>query len=956
MLCEESGIAEEIITARGYFTATTKVQLKELGFADTQRRVPALVVPVYNVDGALATYQARPDQARVKKGKSIKYETPSGTRMVLDISPSSRHYLDNPKRPLWITEGVKKGDALATRGCCAIALLGVWSWRGTNAHGGKAALSDWEHIALNGRLTYIVFDSDVMTKPEVHQGLARLKAFLEQRGATVALVYLPAGKGGAKQGVDDYLVAGHTIDDLLALATPELRLPLEDQSPHLPYRATPHGLVWDKSTKDGIIPVPLTNFTATINADIVEDDGAEPRHIFDMEARRNGQTVHFQLAASHFPGMQWVVEYLGASALVYPGVTLKDQARAAIQLLSGEVPTRHVYKHTGWRQVDGQWLYLHAGGAIGEQGAVPDVAVTLDSALAHYRLIVPDSQDEARQAMQASLRLLDIAPDPLMVPVYSAIWRAGLGHVEHSLFLAGKTGAGKTAIAALALQHYGASMDAQRLPASWSSTGNALEGLTFLAKDALLVIDDFCPTGSPADVQRYHKEADRVLRAQGNTSGRQRMRPDGTLRAVKPPRGLLLATGEDVPHGQSLRARTFILEVPPETLQNNKVQFTACQSDAGTGLYTKALAGFCQWLAPRYAVVQASLDQELRQLRAHAISGAHLRTAESMAQLALGLRGLLAYALDVGAITDADHIALWHRGWTALTAAATAQPEQQDSEDPVHRFFTLLPAVLTAGHAHVVDAGTLDKPVDAERWGWRYRQSVTENARGQGTVTEWQPQGDQIGWLHGDRLYLEPEATYRVVTAFTESQRKPIALTQRMLWKRMQEQGFLAVEPSQKHKTVRREIGPSKQRKRVIDIANALLSPETGPSGPTGPHTDNAQKNNVPCQDFPDRFPPWYGQHRSGAQGQNGPEASSITSIEDRIDAGTNSWTSFPPLLDREMGSQALETQRAGPLGPLGPEIAPYTVPDTSPAVAPPPTIPPARPLQPSDSAPLTQD
>ena len=51
----------------------------------------------------------------------------------------------------------------------------------------------------------------------------------------------------------------------------------------------------------------------------------------------------------------------------------------------------------------------------------------------------------------------------------------------------------------------------------------------------------------------FHREADRLVRAQGNRSGRQRMRQDSTLRPAKPPRGLLLSTGEDVPRGHSLR-------------------------------------------------------------------------------------------------------------------------------------------------------------------------------------------------------------------------------------------------------------------------------------------------------------------------------------------------------------------------------------------------------------------
>ena len=58
-----------------------------------------------------------------------------------------------------------------------------------------------------------------MIKPPIHRTLVRLKAILEQRQANVSLIYLPGGGGASKQGVDDYLVNGHTIDNLLAGAT-----------------------------------------------------------------------------------------------------------------------------------------------------------------------------------------------------------------------------------------------------------------------------------------------------------------------------------------------------------------------------------------------------------------------------------------------------------------------------------------------------------------------------------------------------------------------------------------------------------------------------------------------------------------------------------------------------------------------------------------------------------------
>ena len=58
-----------------------------------------------------------------------------------------------------------------------------------------------------------------------------------------------------------------------------------------------------------------------------------------------------------------------------------------------------------------------------------------------------------------------------------------------------------------------------------------------------MAVDDFAPRGSSAQQQQLHGKADRLLRAQGNRSGRGRMRPDGSLQLTKPPRGLILSTG-----------------------------------------------------------------------------------------------------------------------------------------------------------------------------------------------------------------------------------------------------------------------------------------------------------------------------------------------------------------------------------------------------------------------------
>lgn len=84
-----------------------------------------------------------------------------------------------------------------------------------------------------------------------------------------------------------------------------------------------------------------------------------------------------------------LTEHIGASATVRAGHGTRDHARAAVQLLSGGVPTRTVYGHLGWREVNGELVYFHAGGAIGANGPVSGVEVEVGDALERYVLPTP---------------------------------------------------------------------------------------------------------------------------------------------------------------------------------------------------------------------------------------------------------------------------------------------------------------------------------------------------------------------------------------------------------------------------------------------------------------------------------------------------------------------------------------------------------------------------------------
>jgi Domain of unknown function (DUF3854) len=230
-LLEASAISVEVARARGYVTADTQTRLANTGIAKAGRSTPGLLIPIHDVAGVVKLYQYRPDSPRLNgAGKPVKYETSVGRGLVVDVPPPIRGKITDPTVPLWITEGARKADAAVSTGLCCVDVLGVYGWRGSNGQGGKTALACWESMALNGRDVYLCFDNDVMIKREVGQALDRLGQFLGSRGAKVQFVYLPEGDS-AKVGLDDYLAAGHEIDDLLALATTERRGPSTPQNP-----------------------------------------------------------------------------------------------------------------------------------------------------------------------------------------------------------------------------------------------------------------------------------------------------------------------------------------------------------------------------------------------------------------------------------------------------------------------------------------------------------------------------------------------------------------------------------------------------------------------------------------------------------------------------------------------------------------------------------------------------
>jgi hypothetical protein len=211
---EESGIAPDVAVERDYHLEKTKTGLSALGFARSQQRAPAIVIPRFSPSGEEIPPQIKPDSPRIveRNGtiREVKYESVFGSQIRLSVHPRSVKVMRDARHALFITEGDKKGDALVSRGAAAVILQGVSCWD---------VPQDWEDIKLYGRNVIVAFDADVMINPNVQSETLKLATFLRERGAKVRFLRWPERYRGTKMGVDDFLASGDgTAEDLLRMA------------------------------------------------------------------------------------------------------------------------------------------------------------------------------------------------------------------------------------------------------------------------------------------------------------------------------------------------------------------------------------------------------------------------------------------------------------------------------------------------------------------------------------------------------------------------------------------------------------------------------------------------------------------------------------------------------------------------------------------------------------------
>jgi hypothetical protein len=568
-----SAITPDVAAKRGYYSATTRSQLDDLGFSRSQQTViaggaAALIIPLYNASGSKAGFQMRPDNPRISaQNKPLKYETPGQQTSVIDVPPASRYLLRNGQVPMLITEGALKADSAASQGLLCLAISGVYGFRGRNEYGSYTVLPDWEEIAFKNREIPIVFDSDVTEKESVYRALLRLHGWIRMKGGDASVKRLPPGPHGEKTGLDDFFFRGQTPEQLLRLPG---ELPSAPEKKELnPYRIEDGCIVQRVERMGHESSTIICDFQANITEEMIMETG-ENRYLIEGETR-HGDPFVVEINASTFDDDQALKKILGAKA----GSRAAIRAGAykhlgpAIKLLStGEVRVTRRFDRTGWH--DGRFL-IPGRERQGQKIALPsDLPYQID----------PKAElEQGQKALEALLQAQEPeVTTPLLAAYFQAPfgWRAGLKK-RNAVHVYGRTGSFKTTINQLMMALWGPKFVDDEFLTRWGegATTNSVLAQAVHCADITLLVDNYKPNTDKPDsfTKMVH------LLVEG--SDKKRLDRNSDRREVRPIRSLPIFTGEDLPD-KDAASLARVLAIPfPVFRRRINTNLTQAQNNSG---------------------------------------------------------------------------------------------------------------------------------------------------------------------------------------------------------------------------------------------------------------------------------------------------------------------------------------------------------------------------------------
>ncbi|MBO5557244.1 DUF927 domain-containing protein [Ruminococcus sp.] len=551
-----------------------------------------------------------------------------------------------------------------------------------------------------------------------------------------------------------------------------------------PYIVKDSCLYEQVTVKDQLIDVKLADFVPVLKAEVTHDDGVEQKKLFRVAAtHKTGLTLSEQtVSADEMQTMRWLLQRWGQYGAVVPKQNVLAKICHAIMQTKQDVKQEVVYTQTGWRKIDGEWVFLMPSADSG-------YTVELQGKLNSYRFTQPC--DKESLFYLAAMLDNSFAPQTVLMPLLSVTFLSPLNHFlkaagcepKFVTALIGKTGSRKSTLAALFLSFFGR-FTASDLPMSFHDTANSILSNVYYLKDVLTCIDDFHPSGMFHE-QEMRTIAQNISRYYGDRIGRARLNTKAELQASRPPTGNAIITAEYAPEiSVSGSARYFNIELNENDVVLNDLSFY--QRLAEQNVLSGMMMCYVSWLRQEYLSDEDRFVKTLSEIflryRSEFIQKLtaakikfHNRTPDMLSHLKIGMEFLLKFLLaqDQLGSDDVKKYSVVFDG--ILLQSCSLNAEIIVNENPTTRFCEKLKSLLDSGRCYVEVKG-----VDS--------QSRQKNC---------------IGLQDSDHYYLFADAAHSEVRRLCAEQGEHFSISKNELLRQLRKEGLLLSRTSRNTVSVR---------------------------------------------------------------------------------------------------------------------------------------------------------
>ncbi len=486
----------------------------------------------------------------------------------------------------------------------------------------------------------------------------------------------------------------------------------------------------------------------------------------------------------------FIPEKWGLGAYISPGFQNKEKLRVVTQQLAREIPTEICYTHLGFaKNQEGDMIYLHANGAIGTD----DVNIDIDSNLKNYKL--PSTVENKEDAVLYSLSFIDVAETSISIPLLGLTYLSPLVSLTEEIgrspkfvvWMHGLTGSRKTSLALVTLNHFG-NFTSNSPPATFKDTANAIEKKSFIAKDSLVVVDDYCPAVDGAQARSMKSISERVLRSYGDRIGRSRMNSNMGLNKTYRPRGMAIVTGEDLPIGTSTTARYLGLEINRDTVNLDKL--TDLQKNHIK--LSESMSLYIQWIIENKSYVIQLIEELFEEASIQYTTYEHHRIGEAVAWLYVGLNIFLTFVKEEISECCEHYGVILNEYDKAFRQLISNQIKLYQKQEIDKVFINTLEELINTNKVYLVDLNEKNNEVVY--------------------------QGKFIGYKDEEFIYLHDATTYAEINLFLQKRNESLNMTIDSLLKNLKGKGMIKTETNQLKPKKLVPVDGDKKRLRLVHL------------------------------------------------------------------------------------------------------------------------------------------